>query len=226
MTGHFGCKVPCTASISWAGTTHTTNTHTTHTMNTQAASGYLCTYVTTLYLWTQNHKQEAFTDTHQSTHRSQGHRCKCLVKAEHVLFDYNIAHHSWRRFYRFSVCAKLSYATDSRHTLAQTIHSPHEAWALLLSFVRCSAVQDRATVKTLKTIRSAHRVQRRSYFVFEAILRRPLRLEDNLSDTMTNGDLCGVHRCLSGSSLRKAKKMAAYINVSERNTLPVLPIYK
>ena len=113
------------------------------------------------------------------------------------MFDYNIAHHSWRRLYRFSVCAKLSYATDSRHTLAQTIHSPHEAWALLLSFVRCSAVQDRATVKTLKTIRSAHRVQRRSYFVFEAILRRPLMLENNLSNTMTNGDLCGVHQYLS-----------------------------
>ena len=57
--------------------------------------------------------------------------------------------------------------------------------------------EDRATVKTLKTIRSAHRVQRRSYFVFEAIVRRPLSLEDNLSDTMTNGDLCEVHRCLS-----------------------------
>ena len=122
--------------------THTHRTPWTHKqLHTQAASGYLCTYVTTLYLWTQNHKQEAFTDTHQSTHRSQGHRCKCLVKAEHVLFDYNIAHHSWRRFYRFSVCAKLSYATDSRHTLAQTIHSPHEAWTLLLSFVWCSAVK-------------------------------------------------------------------------------------
>ena len=33
--------------------------------------------------------------------------------AEHYSFEYNTARHSWRRFYTVSVCAKLSYATDS-----------------------------------------------------------------------------------------------------------------
>ena len=78
------------------------------------------------------------TDTHHSTHKSQGHRCTYLVKAEHVSFDYNTVHHSWRQFYRVSVCAKLSYTRDSSQTLVQMIHGPREDWALLLSFVQAA----------------------------------------------------------------------------------------
>ena len=78
-------------------------------------------------------------------------------------------------------------------------HRPHEAWELLLSFVQGSTVKTEsreATVKMLKTIRSDHRVQRRYSFAFGEVVWRSLRLEDNLSNMMTNSDLCDAHRCL------------------------------
>ena len=53
-----------------------------------------------------------------------------------------------------------------------------------------------ATLKRLEKIRSAHQVQRHSYFVFEVVVQRQLRLKQNLTNTTTNGDLCDVQRCL------------------------------
>ena len=47
---------------------------------------------------------------------------------------------------------KLSYATDSWQTLAQTIHGLHQAWGLLLSFVRGSDVKTDSPVATLKML--------------------------------------------------------------------------
>ena len=95
---------------------HTCNTHH-HTISftyRQTMDSYLFMYVATLYLGTQKHTQKAFTDTHQSTHRSQRHRCKCLAKAK-------LAHLSTPQrtilkaiLWGFSkVCAKLSYAIDT-----------------------------------------------------------------------------------------------------------------
>ena len=131
---------------------------------------------------------------------------------------------------RFSECATLSCTRDSWQILAHTIHKPHEACMLLLSCVRGSAGKTKCredTLKMLKTIQFTHRVQHLSYFVFEVVVHKLLRLEDNLFNTTINGDLCDIHRCLfHGSSLRKPKKMAANINVCECNTLPVLPQYK
>ena len=120
------------------------------------------------------------------------------------MFDYNTAHHSWRRFCRVSVCTKLSYARDSWQTLVQTTHGSLGNLGSASFICPRQRCEDQATLKKLKTIQSAHRVQRRSYFVFEAIVQRPL--EDNSSNTMTNGDLCDIHRCLSWQLTLQSKE--------------------
>ena len=70
--------------------------------------------------------------------------------------------------------------------------------------------------------------QRRSCPLYEAVVRTALILTSNEHSakfrTTTNGDLCGIQRFLSLFSLMRAKKMAASINVTERNTVPVLTI--
>ena len=98
------------------------------------------------------------------------------------------------------MCTKLSYATDSWQTLAQTIHGLHQAWGSLLSFVRGSDVKTDSPVATLKMldkIRGANQLSVAPAFTvdrFHTVVRRALKLEHNLAFTTTNGDLCRPFR--------------------------------
>ena len=127
--------------------------------------------------------------------------------AEHDSFKYNTARHSWIRFYTVSVWAKLSYATDSLQTLAQTIHSLHQVWGSLSHCPRqrCEDRQSEgsavktdnliASLKKMVSIRGANQLSVAPALTVDRFLiavQRALKLEHNLAFTTTNGDLCVI----------------------------------
>ena len=125
----------------------------------------------------------------------------------------------------------LSYVTDSLQSLAQTIRSHNQAWMLLLSFVRGSAV---------KTERLGSRTEDTGDdFTEFSITPSPYPRQYSEDRSRCHvATQCGQHDVQWRSVRRREKsfrwhslcgnrkKMAANINVSERNTLPVLPQYK
>ena len=109
---------------------------------------------------------------------------------------------------------KLSYATDSWQTLAQTIHGLHQAWGSLLPFVRGSAVKTDSPVarlKKLETIRGANQLSVAPALTVDRFLtavQRALKLEHNMAFTTANGDLCVILSVVL--SLRKVRKWRQY----------------
>ena len=111
-----------------------TNRHT-HTPN---YAHYIASYIVFQGLWTQKHKRKQLqAHIRAQTGRRDTHAYWQVLGqgTEHDSFEYKMAHHSWRQFYRVSVCVKLSYARGSWQTSVHTNHSPHQALGLLLSLV-------------------------------------------------------------------------------------------
>ena len=99
------------------------------------------------------------------------HSGGCFVKELNAIHSSTTpaVRHSLRRFYRVSVCAKLSYTIAHWQTIAQTIPS-------LIKLRHCSRLLSEAALwrskvplKTLEMIRCTHCAERGSYSLIETV---------------------------------------------------------